>query len=484
MPCSKIDPLQARRFAQANRRSGQVRSGRRSHSARRDPCAETLTERPGLGLRVWLQNSRTLNVSLGAIMLYHTRSNLQAGRDRGMRRRDMIAGASSALLASPAAAAESTRLPAELPDGTRAIAQFVNLPDKRRLLRLTDRPPNYATPVDVFTDVVTPNDRFFVRYHLEDVPTAYDFDDWALSITGDAIATPLRIRLSDLLDLPSNEILAVCQCAGNRRGLIVPHVPGVQWPDGAMGCAVWRGPALRDVLKTAGVTQDALEVWFSGADKPTLQATPRFQKSLPIDKALDPNTIVAISMNNAPLPVLNGYPVRLVTPGWVGGYWVKHLTHIEVASIPLTNYWMQVADRVPAGLFPVERPFASQATETTVPVTELVVNSLIADPLEDAEMDRSGFAIRGVAWDHGSGINRVEVSLDGGRSWLDALLDRPLGPYAFRRFSLETGFVQPGTHRLMSRATSHAGERQAERFKVNPGGYHNNVPRAFSVVVT
>jgi DMSO/TMAO reductase YedYZ molybdopterin-dependent catalytic subunit len=396
----------------------------------------------------------------------------------------MIAGAGAASLASPSVAAESTRIPAGLPDGTRDVAQFVNLPDKRRLLRLTDRPPNYATPIDVFTDVVTPNDRFFVRYHLAGVPSAEDMDDWSLSIGGDAVDHPVRLKLSDLLDLPSNEILTVCQCAGNRRGFVDPHVAGVQWPDGGMGCAVWRGPLLSDVLKTARVKQEALEVWVNGADKPVLGGTPPFRKSIPMEKALDADTIVAIAMNNAPLPLLNGYPARLVVPGWVGTYWMKHLTHIEVSSTPLKNFWMQAAYRVPAGMFPVQIPFQSQATEKTVPITELVVNSLIADPLEGDEVDRSGFKIRGVAWDHGSGINRVEVSLDAGRTWQDALLDRPLGPYAYRRFILETGFMRPGTYRLMSRATSHAGERQAERLKPNPGGYHNNVPRPISVVVT
>jgi sulfite dehydrogenase (cytochrome) subunit A len=316
------------------------------------------------------------------------------------------------------------------------------------------------------------------------VPSAADMDDWSLSIAGDAVERSVQLKLSDLLDLPSNEILTVCQCAGNRRGFVDPHVPGVEWTDGGMGCAVWRGPVLRDVLKAAGVKQAALEVWLSGADKPVLEATPPFRKSIPIEKALDGDTIVAIAMNNAPLPLLNGYPARLVVPGWVGTYWMKHLTHIEVSSAPLKNYWMQSAYRVPAGMFPVERPFVSQATEKTVPITELVVNSVIADPLEGNEVDRSGFKIRGVAWDRGSGINRVEVSLDAGGNWQDALLDRPLGPYAYRRFVLETGFMRPGTYRLMSRATSHTGERQAERLKTNPGGYHNNVPRAISVVVT
>jgi sulfite dehydrogenase len=400
-----------------------------------------------------------------------------------MRRREVIAGAGATLVASASQAAESTQLPAELPDGTRSIAQFVNLPGKQRLLCLSDRPPNYATPVNVFAEAVTPNDRFFIRYHLAGVPTAADMDDWSLSIGGDAVTRPTRLKMADLLDLPSNEVLAVCQCAGNRRGFSIPHVAGVEWPDGGMGCAVWRGPALRDVLKAAGVKAEALEVRLGGADKPPMEATPVFHKSIPIEKALDGDTIVAISMNNAPLPLLNGYPARLVVPGWVGTYWMKHLTSIEVSSQPLSNFWMKSAYRVPAGMFPVDHPFKSQLTDTTAPITEIVVNSLIADPLEGQEVERSGFNIRGVAWDRGTGINRVEVSLDGGSTWQDAVLDRPLGPFGYRRFSLQTGLMRPGTYRLACRATSQAGERQASVLKANPGGYHNNVPRPIVVAV-
>lgn len=401
-----------------------------------------------------------------------------------MRRREIIAAAGAGLLAAPAFAGESMRVATGLPDGTRQIARFVTLPDKGRLLRLADRPPNYETPIDVFTDTVTPNDRFFIRYHLAGVPTASDLDGWSLTIGGDAVTRPVRLKMSDLLDLPSNEVLAVCQCAGNRRGFCLPHVSGVQWGDGGMGCALWRGPALRDVLKAAGVKAGAVEVWVNGADKPVMDGTPPFQKSVPMDKALDADTIVAISMNNAPLPLLNGYPARLIIPGWVGTYWMKHLTNIEVSTKPLTNFWMASAYRVPAGMFPVDHPFGTQDTGKTVPITEIVVNSVIADPLEGVQLERSGFNIRGVAWDRGSGVNRVEISLDGGRSWRDALLDRPHGPYAYRRFSLQTGGLRPGTYNLMSRATSQAGEKQVDSLKANPGGYHNNLPRALSLVVT
>jgi len=401
-----------------------------------------------------------------------------------MRRRTLMAVGGAALLAPASAVANGLVLPPELPDGTKQIARLMNLPGKTRLLRLTDRPPNYATPTDVFAETITPNDRFFVRYHIDAVPPPPSIDDWVLTVGGDAAVEEIRLTWNDLLDLPQIGVFAVCQCAGNRRGLAVPHVAGVQWGDGAMGCAEWRGPRLSDVLMTARIKPGAVEIRAGGADMPPVPGPPAFRKSIPLAKAMDDDTIIALTMNGAPLPLLNGYPARLVVPGWAATYWMKHLGSIEISSTPLANFWMKVAYRVPAGLFPVHQPFASQASETSAPVTELVVNSIIADPVEGGEVERLGFTVSGVAWDSGSGIGRVEVSLDGGKTWLDALLDRPLGRYAYRRFNLNTGFMRRGEYRLLSRATSNAGERQPDVLKANPGGYHNNVPRAISVTVT
>jgi DMSO/TMAO reductase YedYZ molybdopterin-dependent catalytic subunit len=402
-----------------------------------------------------------------------------------MRRRDLIAGASATLIGAPAPtpaqAADSTTLPAQLPDGTLAVARFANLPGKTRLIELSDRPPNYATPPEVFSGIVTPNDRFYVHYHLDGVPAPPDTSAWTITIDGDAAEKPIALRRRDLRDLPSIDILAVLQDAGNRRGLASPHVAGLQWPDGAMGCALWHGYGLGDLLKRAGIKPNALEVWFSAADTGADPGIPRYRKSLPLAKAMDPATLVVTGMNNAPLPLLNGAPARLIVPGWVGSYWVKHLNHIEISSKPLDNYWMRGTERVAPGLFPVRQPFRSQETETSVPVTELVVNSVIATPLEGAEVDHSGFTIGGVAWDRGTGINRLEISLDNGGSWQDALMDSAQGSYAFRRFTLDTGWVRPGIYHLMSRATTNTGERQPAALKANPGGYHNNVPRAITV---
>ena len=277
---------------------------------------------------------------------------------------------------------------------------------------------------------------------------------------------------------------AVCQCSGNRRGLSSPHVAGVEWGYGAMGNAVWRGPRLKDVLAKAGVKAGRLEVWLDGADSPVLPTTPDFRKSLPMDKAMADEVIIATSMNGQPLPHLNGYPARVVVPGWTATYWMKHVTSIQLSSKPLDSFWMQKAYRVPAGMFPVDHPFPSQDNADN-----------LADHRDGGELggrrsDRrrrgcqaGGFTIEGVAWDRGHGIRQVEVSLDGGKSWKQATLGKDLGRFAFRAFSLHTGKIEAGNYVISSRAINNAGETQVDKLKFNPAGYHNNVPQQIAVTV-
>jgi DMSO/TMAO reductase YedYZ molybdopterin-dependent catalytic subunit len=389
-----------------------------------------------------------------------------------------------ALASHEACAATMPWLSPDLPDGTRAEAHLAQPPGKQPLIQLSDRPPNFETPIQAFRTPITPNDQFFVRYHLANIPEAKDLDNWHLEIGGDAAERSVRLSQQDLNDLPQTEVVAVCQCSGNRRGLVQPHVPGVQWGYGAMGCAVWHGPRLRDVLKSAGIKPEAVEIWFGGADGPVLPVTPEFRKSLPIGKALADETIIATTMNGGPLPLWNGFPARLIVPGWTSTYWMKHLNQITVSSKPSDSFWMKKAYRVPAGMFPVDKPFETQNDAATWPITEITVNSVIASPIGGEQVDRSGVTVRGVAWDNGSGIARVDVSLDGGNSWLQALLDRELGPFAFRTFSLDTGPLPRGTVELRARAANNARQTQPDVWKFNPAGYHNNVPQRLTVTVT
>jgi DMSO/TMAO reductase YedYZ molybdopterin-dependent catalytic subunit len=296
----------------------------------------------------------------------------------------LLAFGGGGALTTPARGAESTNsgllsLSPLLPAGTRSEAVLATLPGKKPLIKLTYRPPNYEAPLAYLRTAITPNDEFFVRYHLADIPQI-DAGTWKLSLGGEGANGDLQIGLNDLKRLPAFEVVAVCQCSGNRRGLVQPHVAGVQWGRGAMGCARWKGARLKDVLDLVGLNKEAVEVVFDGADGPVLDKTPDFVKSLPVWKAIEETTLVAYEMNGEPLPHWNGFPARIVAPGWTATYWMKHITSITVVTRPFDGYWMKTAYRIPVKTFPLVARFISQETAVTTPITEIIVNSLIISP--------------------------------------------------------------------------------------------------------
>ncbi len=257
----------------------------------------------------------------------------------------------------------------------------------------------------------------------------------------------------------------------------------MQWGNGAMGNALWRGVRLRDVLHRAGVAPDAAEVVFDGADSPILPATPDFLKSLPVERALDENTLIAFEMNGQSLPHWNGAPARLVVPGWVGTYWVKHLTEIRVEPKAFDGFWMKAAYRVPTGAFPGSR-FTSQENAETTPVTELMVNSLITSHVSGAQLRRGErVELAGKAWDSGAGIEGVEVSADRGQSWRDATLQRDLGRFAWREFRFALDASRAGPVEMAVRARSRSGAKQPDKLTLNPSGYHDNIVQTVSLEV-
>ncbi|TLZ15413.1 MAG: oxidase, partial [Gammaproteobacteria bacterium] len=247
--------------------------------------------------------------------------------------------------------------------------------------------------------------------------------------------------------------------------------------------ARWRGVRLREVLQRAGVAADALEVVFGGADAPVLAATPAFVKSLPVERALDESTLIAFEMNGRPLPHWNGAPARLVVPGWVGTYWMKHLASIHIEPRAFDGFWMKTAYRVPTGAFPGAR-FTSQETAETTPVTELLVNSLIVSPVSGARLSRGARAeLAGKAWDGGTGIEGVEVSADGGQSWRDATLQRDLGRFAWREFRFVLDTSRAGRLDVAVRARSRNGAKQPDKLTPNPSGYHDNIVQTVSLEI-
>ncbi len=365
-----------------------------------------------------------------------------------------------------ALAGETVTLP--FGNGERPLVAY---PGKRPLLQTTARPPQLETPFSVFDEgPITPNDAFFVRYHLADIPTTIDPDTFRLTLRGH-VATPLALSLAALKAMPTTEIVAVNQCSGNSRGFFVPRVAGGQLANGAMGCARWTGVPLKAVLDRAGVKAGAVEVAFSGLDGPVLPETPDFAKSLSVDHARDGTVMLAFAMNGEDLPWLNGYPLRLVVPGYYGTYWVKHLDSITVLDKPFDGFWMTSAYRIPDNDCACTEP--GKVPDKTVPINRFTIRSFLTNLTDGARVAAGRTDLRGIAFDGGSGIRSVAVSADDGRSWTEARLGEDLGRFAFRPWSLSLDLT-PGAHAIRVRATGHDGATQPMESRWNPAGYLRN----------
>jgi sulfite dehydrogenase (cytochrome) subunit A len=379
------------------------------------------------------------------------------------------------------AAAATADIPAEnmsrgLPD-----PQMARFPEKTDLILLTDRPPQLETPIQYFQQDITPNEAFFVRWHLADVPTKVDTKTFRLTVKGH-VEQELSLSLDDLRQqFEPVSVTAVNQCSGNSRGLFEPRVPGGQWGNGAVGNAQWTGVRLKDVLAKAKAREGAVDVTFRGLDQPVVNTTPAFAKSLPFDKASDAEVMIAYEMNNQPLPMLNGFPCRLVVPGWYATYWVKSLTGIHVLDKPFDGFWMAKAYRVPATPNFSESPDA--LSPKTEPISKMTVRSLIVRPEPGNHVPANEpCGIEGVAFDGGTGIAKVEVSTDGGRSWAAASLDPDAGRFSWRRFRYKWTPTSTGPQKLLSRATNVAGQTQVTK-QWNRSGYARDVMDPTQVTV-
>lgn len=366
-----------------------------------------------------------------------------------------------------------------VPNGIATYANMATLSGKKPLIQLADRPPNYEAPLEYFRTPITPNDQFFVRYHLADIPDI-DIAGYKIKVDGDGAGTSIELTLDELKKMPAVEVVAVNQCSGNRRGLSTPHVPGVEWGYGAMGCARWRGVRLKDVLDKVGIKKECIEIALNGADGPVFDKTPDFIKSIPIWRAMDEATIISYEMNGQALPHFNGFPVRLVVPGWTGTYWMKHLIHIEARTTPQGGFWMKPAYRIPVGEFPIRDRFITQEDATSTPITEIVVNSLITSHRDGARIQAGQITVSGIAWDGGYGIRTVEVSTDAGKTWSAAKLGEDLGRYAFRPWSFDFN-AKRGKNTVMVNATNMIGQTQTSKLLFNGAGYHNNVMQSITL---
>ncbi|MGB5904856.1 MAG: molybdopterin-dependent oxidoreductase [Xanthobacteraceae bacterium] len=371
------------------------------------------------------------------------------------------------LLGSVSAFAKTVTLPFE--NGERPMAKY---PQKRPLILQTSRPPQLETPFSVYNEgVITPNDAFFVRYHLADIPLEIDPAKFTIEVKG-KVDKPLKLSLADLKKMPAKEIVAVTQCSGNSRGFSTPRVAGGQSGNGAMGNARWKGVPLKTVLEKAGVQSGAKQVVFGGLDGPVSDKTPDFAKALDLDHARDGEVMLAYSMNGTDLPMLNGFPVRLVVPGYYGTYWVKHLNEITVIDSVYDNFWMKTAYRIPDNDCNCVEP--GTPPKSTIPINRFTVRSFITNVQDGAKVKAGETRLKGIAFDGGKGIKEVAVSTDGGKTWLPTKLGKNLGNYSFREWHA-TVKLTAGAHELKVRATSNDGKTQPMQALWNPAGYLRNV---------
>jgi sulfite dehydrogenase (cytochrome) subunit A len=346
-------------------------------------------------------------------------------------------------------------------------------PGKVAMRVVNNSPPCLETPWEYFRFDLTPNDAFYVRWHLQFIPTTIDLRTWRLRVGGH-VRKPLELTLDELRRMESASVVAVNQCSGNSRGLFEPHMPGAQWGNGAMGNARWTGVRLSTVLQAAGIEAGAVDVAFAALDRGGYSTVPDFTKSLSIAKAREPEVLLAYEMNGEPLPMLNGFPLRLIVPGWYATYWVKALAAITVLSQPFDGFWMSKAYRIPTTPNAVEQP--GKLAEKTVPISRMNVRSFFVTPEANLRL-AAGRAcpLEGIAFDGGDGIQRVEVSLDGGTSWSDAELGPDHGPFSFRRWHKPWTPQRRGQYRLQVRATNRAGHTQPTTAGWNRAGYMRNV---------
>lgn len=371
-----------------------------------------------------------------------------------MRRRQFLDMTGAALAASV--------LPATSFLPTEALADVADV-----LLQHSGAPQDLATPLAYFDRLITPTPVFFVRSHFG--PPALD-PLRKLRVYG-MTKRALFLNPERLRDYKEVTLTAVLQCAGNGRSLHNPRVPGLQWVHGAMSQAKWTGVRLADILKKAEIDKDAAHVHLVGADAPPMPTVPAYLRSIPIERALDPGTIVAYRMNGEPLSLAHGAPYRLIVPGWAGNHWVKWLTEIRVEKAEAEGFYMKTGYKMPTE--PVQ-PGAAVPPEKMASVTTFPVKSIIGRPADGGRTKVGPQEVVGVAFSGEAPIKRVEVSVDGGATWSVAKLEGEPGTGVWQVFRHKFNAASPGPQRAIARATDGKDKTQPEKPEWNPSGYFWN----------
>lgn len=343
------------------------------------------------------------------------------------------------------------------------------------MLQMNGYPLNAETPLELLTDYLTPVELFFVRSHW--IPRMPDAKTWRLTVDGE-VSTPLQLSIADLRKMPRAEATCVLQCAGNGRRWQKPPVPGVQWSYGAAGNARWSGVRLKDILARAGMKDTARHLHTFGSDDPPGKVPP-FHRSIELAKALD-DCIVAFEMNGKPLPPQHGAPLRMIVPGWAGDHWMKWLVKISPHANPQTGFYMDTGYRWP--LQP-GAPGVSFKPEEMRPLTELAVKSNITTAPKRVKAG-TPVDIRGFAFSGAPDIAKVEISVDGAKTWSAAKLDPRHSPHAWRLWSFAWTPKRAGNVQITARATDSRGAVQPVEAVWNQSGYLYNGWHSVPVEVT
>jgi DMSO/TMAO reductase YedYZ molybdopterin-dependent catalytic subunit len=355
-------------------------------------------------------------------------------------------------------------------------------PEKGAMVLQRTRPPLLETPFEVFDQgVFTPNDRFFVRWHWAVIPEQIDLAAFRCAVRGH-VNQAQSLSMADILALPRVEMAAVNQCSGNSRGLFAPRIAGGQWQNGAMGNAKWTGVRLRDVLDRAGVKPGAVAVRFNGLDEPPVAGAPDFMKSLSLDHARDGEVMLAYQMNGAQLPLLNGFPMRLIVPGWYSTYWVKMVSDIEVLDAPDDNFWMKSAYLIPATPHADVKP--GQTGFPTEPINRMVPRSFFTNVTSATKVKPGApVKLRGIAFGGDCGVAAVDLSTDGGATWQPAALGPDEGPYSFRQWTAQVTAPAAGPLPAKIRCTNTKQVAQPMDANWNGGGFMRNVIETVTLAV-
>ncbi|HKW64102.1 MAG TPA: molybdopterin-dependent oxidoreductase [Candidatus Acidoferrum sp.] len=369
-----------------------------------------------------------------------------------------------------------------------SVGPYASEPQKAPLILLTDRPVQLETPRTYFQTAFTPNDAFYVRWHLSETPNRVDLAEWKLKIEGN-VNKPMALSLGELMEkFKPVSLAAVNQCSGNSRSRFQPRVPGGQWGNGAMGNAMWTGVRLRELLDAAGIKEGSVQVQFQGLETgpgPKGSGSNVFLKSLELTDSVMEEAMVAYLMNGEPLPMLNGFPVRLVVPGYFATYWMKCLTWIRVLSAPDENFWMKTGYRIPDAARGNTTPEAMKAGGVkTVPITRMPVRSFLTSPDGSSKIPAGmRVTLRGVAFSGYGKIVKVDISEDGAKTWQEAQLGEDYGRYSFRTWEARWTPKTAGNYTVAVRAADEKGNVQPDEPVWNPGGYlWNKIERQEFVV--